>query len=115
MGRGTCWWLDALHEEWAQDILASDHLFADDTPLPVLDPGRRRTRTGRLWVYARDQRGWSGSDPPAAIYFYEPDRRAQRPRDHLKTYSGTLHVDGYAGFEQLTGNGRHRAGRLLGA
>ena len=102
---GACWWLDALHERLGKDILASDHLFADDTPLPVLDPGRRRTRTGRLWVYARDQRGWSGSDPPAAIYFYEPDRKAERPREHLKTYKGTLHVDGYAGFEQLTGGG----------
>ena len=72
----------------------------------MLDPGRGRTRTGRLWVYARDQRGWSGSDPPAAIYFYEPDRRAQRPKDHLKDFAGILHVDGYAGFEQLTGDGR---------
>jgi hypothetical protein len=32
----------------------SDHLFADDTPIPLLDPGRGRTKTGRLWVYARD-------------------------------------------------------------
>lgn len=102
---GACWWLDALHEKLSKNILASDHLFADDTPLPVLDPGRRRTKTGRLWVYARDQRGWSGSDPPAAIYFYEPDRRAQRPKEHLKSYSGILHVDGYAGFEQLTAGG----------
>lgn len=101
---GACWWLDALQDRLARDILAPDCLFADDTPLPVLDPGRGRTRTGRLWVYARDQRGWSGSDPPAAIYFYEPDRRAQRPKDHLKNFAGVLHVDGYAGFEQLTGN-----------
>lgn len=103
---GACWWLDALHERLGKDILASDCLYADDTPLPVLDPGRGRTRTGRLWVYARDQRGWSGSDPPAAVYFYEPDRRAQRPKDHLKDFAGILHVDGYAGFEQLTGDGR---------
>lgn len=102
---GACWWLEALQERLAKAILASDHLFADDTPLPVLDPGRRRTRTGRLWVYARDQRGWSGTDPPAAIYFYEPDRRAERPKEHLKHYRGTLHVDGYAGFEQLTSGG----------
>ncbi len=87
-------------------ILASNHLYADDTPLPVLDPGRRRTKTGRLWVYARDERGWSGPDPPAAVYFYEPDRRVQRPKEHLKDYRGVLHVDGYIGFEQLTRNDR---------
>jgi hypothetical protein len=39
-----------------QDVFASDHHFADDTPVPVLDPGRGHTKTGRLWVYARDQR-----------------------------------------------------------
>ena len=103
---GACWWLDALHDRLGKNILASNHLYADDTPLPVLDPGRRRTKTGRLWVYARDERGWSGPDPPAAVYFYEPDRRAQRPKDHLKDYRGVLHVDGYIGFEQLTGDDR---------
>jgi hypothetical protein len=103
---GACWWLDALHDRLGRNILASDCLYADDTPLPVLEPGRGRTRTGRLWVYTRDQRAWSGSDPPAAIYFYEPDRRAQRPKDHLRDFAGVLHVDGYAGFEQLTGGYR---------
>ena len=53
---GACWWLEALHDRLHKDVLASNHLFADDTPVPVLDPGKGRTRTGRLWVYARDQR-----------------------------------------------------------
>ena len=86
-------------------MFGSGKLFADDTPLPVLDPGRGRTRTGRLWVYARDDRPWSGSDPPAAVYFYSPDRRAERPVTHLGQFRGTLQVDGYAGFEQLTAGG----------
>lgn len=47
---GACWWFEALHDRLRQHILTSDQLFADDTPLPVLDPGRGRTRTGRLWV-----------------------------------------------------------------
>jgi transposase len=51
---GACWWLEALHERMCKNVFASDHLFADDTPIPVLDPGRGRTKTGRLWVYARD-------------------------------------------------------------
>jgi transposase len=102
---GACWWLDALHERLGKHIFASDHLFADDTPIPVLDPGRGRTKTGRLWVYARDQRAWGGPAPPAAIYYYEPDRRAERPASHLERFKGILHVDGYAGFERLTGRG----------
>lgn len=102
---GACWWLEALHERLAKNVFASDHLFADDTPVPVLDPGRGRTKTGRLWVYARDQRGWGGTAPPAAVYVFAPDRKAERPVAHLQHFKGVLHVDGYAGFEQLTAKG----------
>lgn len=48
---GACWWLEALHERLCKSVFASDHLFADDTPIPVLDPGRGRTKTGPLWAY----------------------------------------------------------------
>jgi hypothetical protein len=71
----------------------------------VLDPGRGRTKTGRLWVYARGDRPWAGPDPPAAVYFYSPDRKAERPAAHLEGFRGILQVDGYAGFERLTARG----------
>jgi hypothetical protein len=67
----------------------------------VLDPGRGRTKTGRLWVYARDDRPWQGPDPPAAVYLYSPDRKAERPAAQLAKFKGVLQVDGYPGFEQL--------------
>jgi transposase len=73
---GACWWLEALHERLCKHVFASDHLFADDTPIPVLDPGRGRTKTGRLWVYARDQRPWGRPAPPAAVYLFAPGRKA---------------------------------------
>jgi hypothetical protein len=101
-------------EEWGEILLGlrlaahvfgSTKLFADDTPIPVLDPGRGRTKTGRLWVYARDDRPWSGPEPPAAVYFYSPDRKAERPAAHLQDFRGVLQVDGYAGFERLTAPG----------
>lgn len=90
-----------MHERLCKNVFASNHLFADDTPIPVLDPGRGRTKTGRLWVYAREQRPWGGPEPPAAIYLFAPDRKAERPVAHLAAFKGILHVDGYAGFEQL--------------
>jgi transposase len=102
---GAGWWLEALHRRLCDHVFASDNLFADDMPVPVLDPGRGRTKTGRLWVYAREQRGWSGSDPPAAVFIYAPDRKAERPEAHLGRFKGVLHVDGYAGFERLTAKG----------
>jgi len=58
-----------------------------------------------LWVYARGDRPWTGSDPPAAVYFYSPDRRAERTVAHLDRFKGTLQVAGYTGFEQLVPKG----------
>jgi transposase len=101
----AAWWLEPLRARLAEHVFSSQKLFADDTPLPVLDPGRGRTKTGRLWVYARDDRPWGGSDPPAAVYFYSPDRRAERPVGHLEQFKGVLQVDGYPGFEQLVPKG----------
>ena len=102
---GACWWLKPLHERLAAQVFSSTKLFADDTTMPVLDPGRGRTKTGRLWVYARDDRPWAGTDPPAAVYFYSPDRKSDRPASHLEHFRGVLQVDGYAGFERLTASG----------
>ncbi len=102
---GACWWLEALQERIAAHILSSSKLFADDTPVPVLDPGRGRTKTGRLWVYVRDDRPWLGPDPPAALYRFSPDRKGERPAAHLGGFAGVLQVDGYQGFERLTADG----------
>jgi len=101
----ACWWLNILYERLCRHVFASHHLFADDTTVPVLDPGRGRTKTGRLWVYTRDQKPWKGKEPPAAVYIYEADRKAIRPKTHLKNFKGILHVDGYVGFEGLTHKG----------
>ena len=102
---GACWWLEPLQARLAEHVFASQKLFADDTPIPVLDPGRGRTKTGRLWVYARDDRPWNGPDPPAAVYLYSPDRKAERPASHLARFRGIVQVDGYPGFERLCAGG----------
>lgn len=97
----ACWWLEPLQARLAEHVFASQKLFADDTPIPVLDPGRGRTKTGRLWVYARDDRSWQGPDPPAAVYLYSSDRKAEHPACHLARFNGVLQVDGYPGFDRL--------------
>jgi transposase len=102
---GAVWWLEPLQARLAEHVFASHKLFADDTPIPVLDPGRGRTKTGRLWVYARDDRPWCGPDPPAVVYLYSPDRRSERPAVHLARFKGVVQVDGYPGFERLRSDG----------
>ena len=48
----ACWWLTPLYELVVTSVLSAPKIFADDTSLPVLDPGRGRTKTGYLWCYA---------------------------------------------------------------
>lgn len=90
--------LDPLVARLRQEVIASDVLHGDDTPVPVLAPGLGKTRTGRLWTYVRDGRPCGSDRPPAAAFFYSPDRKGEHPRDHLKNFKGVLHADGYAGF-----------------
>src|SRR5438874_8224155 len=106
--------IDAL----AADVMASNTLHVDDTPVPVLAPGTGKTKTGRLWTYVRDERPFAGSRPPAALFFYSPDRKGEHPRAHLKEFRGVIHADGGAcpragrrpdpgaGFNELFAGGR---------
>lgn len=96
--------LDPLVEAVGRHVFKADAIFTDDTPVPVLDPGRGRTKTGRFWAYVRDGQAHGSNAPPAAFYRYAPDRKGERPRDHLKDYSGYLHADGFAGYEALYGD-----------
>jgi hypothetical protein len=89
--------VDALQRH----VLAAKKLHADDTPVPVLCPGRGTTKQGRLWTYVRDDRPSGGSDPPAVWFAYSPDRKGLHPRNHLRDFRGILQADGYAGFEKL--------------
>jgi transposase len=100
----ACWWLRPLAELLLGTVLSSAKIFADDTPVPVLDPGRGRTKIGRLWSYARDDRPWQGSLPPAVAYVYSENRQGVHPRSHLAEFTGVLQVDGYTGFNRLTGD-----------
>jgi len=100
----ACWWLTPLYDLVVSTVLSSSKVFADDTTLPVLDPGRGRTKTGRLWCYAVDDRPWCGPGHPAAAYVYSQDHKGERPARHLAGFEGVLQVDGYAGFKRLAGD-----------
>src|SRR5579863_8035377 len=97
--------LRPIHERLLAALKSSTKLFADETTAPVLDPGRGRTKLGQLWAYARDDRPWGGTDPPAVVYVYAPDRKAERPISHLAGFKGILQVDGYGGYRVLAERG----------
>lgn len=82
-------------------VMAMGYLHGDDTPVPVLEPDRGRTRQARLWAYVRDGRPWAEEAPPAVWYAYSPDRKGRHVETHLADFGGVLHADGYAGFGRL--------------
>jgi transposase len=93
--------LDPLVTAIRDYVFKAHKIHGDDTPVPVLCPGRGTTRQGRLWSYVRDDRP-AGSIDPAAVWFaYSPDRKGEHPRKHLQDFFGILQADGYAGFDRL--------------
>jgi transposase len=86
--------------------LSGPRVHADDTPMPMLAPGRGRTQTARVWAYLRDDRPFGGHDPPAVFYEFTPDRKGEHPQRRLRNFQGILQADAYSGFNALYEGGR---------
>ncbi|MGS5047549.1 MULTISPECIES: IS66 family transposase [unclassified Mameliella] len=93
--------LKPVYDALLANLKRSAKLFMDETTAPVLDPGRRKAKTGYFWALARDDQPWGGEDPPGVAFTYAPGRSGQYAEDILKGFSGTLQVDGYAGYNRL--------------
>jgi hypothetical protein len=108
----AAWLLDPVVAGIRKHVFAAEKIHGDDTTVRVLEPGLGRTKTGRLWVYVRDDRPFCGEAPPAAAYFYSPDRAAKHPAAHMAAFTGFLQADGYAGFEALYDPARTKPGPI---
>lgn len=93
--------LNPLVQAVVRYVLGGTKVHGDDTPVPVLCPGRGTTKMGRLWVYVRDDRNSGDKSPPAVAFRYSPDRKAIYPNKHLESFSGVLQADAYAGYNGL--------------
>jgi transposase len=91
--------LTPLVERVHHHVFAAERIHADDTIVPVLAKGK--TRTARFRTYVRDDRPFAGRDPPAAAFFYSPDRGGEHPERHLVSYAGMMQADAYAGLNRL--------------
>ena len=83
------------------ELKTSNNLGLDETTIRVLDPGRGKTKTGYMWTMTRDERGWSGPDPPGVVYDYAPSRSGKHGEKLLEGFQGTVQVDGYSGHNRL--------------
>jgi transposase len=86
-----------------EKMLASTRIFADETVVPVLDPGRGRTKQGYFWAIGRDDRPWRGTEPPAVVYNYAPGRGHAHAAALLGGYHGILQCDAYKAYQALVG------------
>ncbi len=93
--------LRPVYDALMADLKRSTKLFMDETVAPVLDPGRKKTKTGYFWALARDDRPWGGDDPPGVAFTYAPGRAGEYAKQILTGFLGTLQVDGYAGYNRL--------------
>jgi transposase len=80
--------LDPIVSRIREVGLSAAKIHTDDTPVPMLDPGRGKTATGRLWAYVVDDRGFSATSPPLVWYHFTQDRTGAHPRAQLGRFGG---------------------------
>ncbi len=85
-----------LYETLKKAVLESGVLFTDDTVLPLIEPGRGKTRQARMWVYIR-----GGEGPRLVVYDFTIDRKRERPIEFVGEYQGYVHADAYSGYNEL--------------
>ena len=95
----SCAVLDPVLRLVEAHVLAAERLHGDDTTVPVLAKGK--TDTGRCWVYVRDDKPFSGTSPPAAMFYYSRDRKGEHPQTHLAGYAGLFQADAFDGYRPL--------------
>jgi len=98
--------LEPLYDAHKRFILSTAVLHADETPIPLLDPGRGKTKTAYIWAYARG--ALDPLDPhPGVIYEFCTGRGGHFPLAFLggqgppyvePAWQGTLVCDQYAGY-----------------
>jgi transposase len=97
----SCRLLSAIVDAFYWYVMSGRKVHADDTPVKVLAPGTRKTKTGHMWAYVRDDRSGGSSDPPAVWYSYSPDWSGKHTRHHLRHFQGVLQADAYKGYGAL--------------
>jgi len=97
----VAWWLELLYDALTAFIRSQPRVFCDETPLPRLDPGRKRTKLCQLWAQAVDDRPWNGPPPPAVAYTFAESRSAREVEGQLSSFAGVLQVDGYRAYKTM--------------
>ena len=80
-----------------RDILASQLVGMDETPVQVMkEPGRKNTTKSYMWVF----RGGEESRP-VIMFRYAPTRGSEFINSEFADYEGIIQTDGYQGYNAL--------------
>jgi transposase len=102
----AAWMAKGLYDLQLKTMHGFERLFCDETPMPVLDPGRGRTKVCQFWAHATDDRPWKGPAPPAVAYVFAGGRGKKEIMTQLAGFEGVLQVDGYAAYASLAGDAK---------
>jgi transposase len=96
--------LGLIYRHIHANVVSSDYIQMDETPIEYLAPGSGKTRTGYLWVCNQP-----GGD---IVYHWHPSRAAQCVETILPAnFHGVIQCDGYAGYRSFA-QSQKREGRI---
>jgi len=99
----ACFHLMPIINHMKVHLRGADRIFVDETRAPVLDPGRKATKSGYFWAVVSDERGHGGVCPPIVLFHYAPGRGKEHPLRFLEGYSGRfLQCDAWQSYNALT-------------
>ena len=83
--------VDALSDTLRQEAI----LHADETPVPMLAPGKKKTHQAYIWAFASTQT----SDVPGVVYTFAESRAGKHARAFLHDWQGQLVCDDFSGYK----------------
>ena len=93
--------LQPLVDALRSTLLEHNILHADETPVSMLAPGKKKTHKAYVWAYCTTP----FSDLKAVVYNFAPTRAGEQARNFLGDWQGKLVCDDYSGYKAGFGNG----------
>lgn len=97
----VCTLLQPLYDHLQKELLESEYIQADESPLKVQDKNQKgKTHQGYQWVYHSPQKG-------IVLFQYHPSRNYQAVKELLHSYTGWVQCDGYPVYDKLGAQYEH--------
>ena len=91
----VCNLITPLYDALVKEVLQTNYLHVDETPIKVLDQDKAgTTHRGYFWVY-------HNSHQKIVIFDYRKGRDGEGPSEILKNFIGHLQADGYQVYEDF--------------